>query len=209
MPLGLGDHKTAEVDAGEAINLEPNAPSWRALRGQVRNRMSNYPGAIEDFSKALNLSPIDSLRSAIHKGRAESYGQSEDFENAVVDLSEAIRLNPKDDGALNDRCWYRGAWGQELDKAIADCDASLALRQNAGTLDSRGFVNLRRADATAAFKDFDAAVALDADFASAVYGRGIARLRLGQTAEGQADIVAAISKQPDVATRYAKYGFSP
>lgn len=39
-----------------------------------------------------------------------------------------------------------------------------------------------------------------------LYGRGLAKLKSGDTAGGNADIVAAKAMNPKVADRYAKYG---
>ncbi len=55
----------------------------------------------------------------------------------------------------------------------------------------------------------DAAVHGDASLMGSLYGRGIARLRLGQTAEGQADIAAATARDANVAARFAGYGVTP
>jgi hypothetical protein len=43
-------------------------------------------------------------------------------------------------------------------------------------------------------------------FASALYGRGLARQMKGNRAEADADIAAAKAIRPDVAERFAGYG---
>jgi lipoprotein NlpI len=103
----------------------------------------------------------------------------------------------------------RADWGQQLDLALADCNASLQIAPDAEeTLNTRGLVHLRRRNFQAAFDDYDAALRLSADRASSHYGRGVARLRLGQRAEGRADIAAATQRDPNVAAEFAAYGLS-
>lgn len=42
-----------------------------------------------------------------------------------------------------------------------------------------------------------------------LYGRGIAALRLGRDAEGNADLAAAIKLDGKIAEEYARYGVKP
>ena len=57
-----------------------------------------------------------------------------------------------------------------------------------------------------AVTDYDAALVRSPRQAGSLYGRGIAKLRLGNTAGGQADIAAAKAIEADVAEVYAHYG---
>jgi len=54
----------------------------------------------------------------------------------------------------------------------------------------------------------EAALALRPELATALYGRGLARLHLGQS-EGQTDLAAASTIDPKIAANYARYGLSP
>ncbi len=111
-----------------------------------------------------------------------------------------IKAHPDDSrqpAALNGRCWSRAQLGQDLDKALADCNAALRLSpNNAAALDSRGLVRLRRGEIDLAIADYDAALTLQPKSAWSLYGRGLAKLKKGMTAEGQADIAAATALQP-------------
>jgi len=159
----LGNLEVAVKDAGEAIRLEPKAPRWYRARAGALRMLERHAEAVKDLDKAIALSPPDAEKALMLRQRGLSHGELGDFKKAIADLDEANRLKPNDRTILNDRCWVRGQWGQELDKALADCDASLAIEKASTTYDSRGFVNLRRGDPSSAFVDFDAAVKLDAD----------------------------------------------
>jgi Flp pilus assembly protein TadD len=91
---------------------------------------------------------------------------------------------------------------------LADCDASLRIAVDPRTLNIRGLVHLRRGAWQSALDDFDAAVSGNANLTDPLYGRGMARLRLGRTAQGDADLAAAIARDPGVASGFAEYGIS-
>ena len=57
-----------------------------------------------------------------------------------------------------------------------------------------------------AVADFDAALRLAPTMASALYGRGVARLKGGDDAAGKADQAAAIAIEPKIAEEFVRYG---
>jgi tetratricopeptide (TPR) repeat protein len=108
---------------------------------------------------------------------------------------------------LANRCWTRAVLGRELPQALDDCDAALRLKpDNAGTLDWRGFTNLRLRRLDAAIADYDAALKLNPRLAGSLYGRGLAKRWKGDNAAGEADAIAAKAIQADIAGEFARYG---
>jgi hypothetical protein len=57
-----------------------------------------------------------------------------------------------------------------------------------------------------AIADYNAALRLDHDLPSALYGRGLARLKTGSQAAGRADIAAAKRGNQKIAEQFARYG---
>ena len=57
-----------------------------------------------------------------------------------------------------------------------------------------------------AIADFDAALRIETRKASSMYGRGIAKLRTGNTAGGNADVNAAKAIEPRIAEEFAAIG---
>ena len=76
-------------------------------------------------------------------------------------------------------------------------------------VDSRGFVKLKIGTPRNAIPDYDEALRLQARKASSLYGRGIAKLRTGNTAGGNADIAAAKAIDARIAEEFAAYGINP
>lgn len=54
--------------------------------------------------------------------------------------------------------------------------------------------------------DYDAALRIDPTLAAALYGRGQAKIRRGETASGEADLAAAKAVRGDIAEEFARYG---
>jgi hypothetical protein len=57
-----------------------------------------------------------------------------------------------------------------------------------------------------ALADFDAALRLDAKLADSLYGRGIAKMKLGDRSGADADIAAAKTMDANIVEKYARYG---
>jgi hypothetical protein len=127
----------------------------------------------------------------------------------VKDVSFLIGKAPGNSVLLNDRCWFRAIAGQELAIALADCDASLGIKDAPTTRDSRGLVNLRLGKFDDSIADYDKALSAKPNLATSLYGRGIAKLKTGADAGGHADITAALAIDPKVLKEFAGYGVKP
>jgi tetratricopeptide (TPR) repeat protein len=109
--------------------------------------------------------------------------------------------------ALKGRCWSRALLGQDLDKALADCNRALRLLpHDAMSLDSRGLVHLRRLELDAAIGDYDASLAINPKSAWSLYGRGLAKQRKGDAPGAAADIAAALVINPELPDRVKRWG---
>jgi hypothetical protein len=69
-------------------------------------------------------------------------------------------------------------------------------------LEFRGDVQYALKNYPAVIADLDASLAAKPENAGALYVRGLARMRNGDTQGGQADVAAAKAKKPDVAKDY-------
>jgi serine/threonine protein kinase/tetratricopeptide (TPR) repeat protein len=91
-------------------------------RGLARAELGQYPGAIEDFTKALELEPT----SAVQMYRGWAYLVCEAPKLALRDFELAIELDPKNGDAYNGRGFVRVSLGRR-DEALADADQALRL----------------------------------------------------------------------------------
>jgi tetratricopeptide (TPR) repeat protein len=198
--------------AASAQTLQQPAPQ---LPPQVRGIIGNYNVCVDRkvpaerripaCTLAYTVATEDSGRAALLYFRSDAKLAAGDFDGAIKDVDDADKLMPGTPDLLNGRCWARAVANRDLDVARSACDASLALKPNAGTHDSRGLVGLRQGRWQHAWNDYNEAVTADAGIASSLYGRGLAALALGLTAEGEADIANAQS----AAAEFAGFGLTP
>ncbi len=203
----LGDTARAISDFDQAIRVDPNYAAAFRNRGGAFALQGDYVRALADLDQALRLNPRD---VGAYHNRALSYQFQGDYARAVADFDRALELDSRNAETLNGRCWVRVLWGHQLDLALRDCNESLTVHpQNANTLNSRAAVEFRLNDFRASVADYDASFRLAPSMTGSLYGRGVAKLRLGQATEGQADILEATSRDAGVAARYAAFGVHP
>jgi hypothetical protein len=66
--------------------------------------------------------------------------------------------------------------------------------------------NLKAGQLGDAIADYDAALRINSKLASSLYGRGIARVRSGNSIAGNRDIADAKALQSNIAEEFARYG---
>jgi len=176
-------------------------------RGNVLRKKHDYDQAMADYNKAIRLDP-DNVNAYL--GRCSVFVDKADYGGAIENCDQALKRQPNNANARNNRCWARAilAGAQEqLKQALADCNEALRLRPNDPyAFDSRGFVYLKLGDFNKAIADYDQSILLGGETASSLYGRGIAKLRKGETDAGNKDIAAASKSQPDIAEEFRRYG---
>ena len=209
--LSNREPELARADFDQALKLKPDDVPALLARAHLGASAQEPADALRaDLEAADRALPADAEERWQLGDRYADAGQ---FSAAVVQFSKWIdthdRQDPQMPGFLNSRCWARARWGQELEAALADCDAALKLRPGtAAYLDSRGLVYLRKRDFDHAMTDYGEALYTRQDPWS-FYGRGVARLRSGDVAGGNADIAAATALDKNIAAEAAKYGITP
>jgi tetratricopeptide (TPR) repeat protein len=204
----------ALADFGRTIDLMPTHVPALIARAELRLQSRQNPEAIEDLSAADRAAAKE---ADARLRMASDYTQADLLPQAITQLDSWIAAHGEDARlaqALTQRCWARALTGQDLGKALDDCNAAAkridkANPHNATVLNSRGLVRLRLGDYDASIKDFDASLALNAKNGWALYGRGVDKVRRGRVAEGQADMSAAAALSPQIAAAYETRGVTP
>jgi tetratricopeptide (TPR) repeat protein len=199
----------AMADLDESLKRQPNDPEALMRRGELYLASRDQARAKADFDAAMKLAPTNG-GLLIEAGAA--YARAGLHELAIHDLDAWIAANPKAEDlprALNLRCFARAAWGQELETALADCDAALKRDKTSEVMTNRGLVLLRMGRLDEAIAQYSAALKAQPRDAPALYGRGVAELKKGQKTEGDADIAAAEAIAPGLAQQYRRYGLVP
>ncbi len=200
----------AMADFDQALKLKPNDIDALLARARLYAAERKTVEAQADLDAANRFAASDpDKRLAI----AEAYTRMDRPQDAIAQLDQWTSAHPGDDAmaaALNLRCWSRAMLGQDLDKAMTDCNAALKLTPDSPEyLNSRGLVRLRMGDFDRAIADYDAALRVNPNGPWALYGRGLARLHKGMTPEGQADIKAATALNPRLPDEAKAMGLAP
>lgn len=195
---------TAIIDAN--ADTAKNLAIAYANRGYGSYFNGELDLAIADFDRAIALNP---KYAEAHFARGLTYFEKGDLVRAIAEYDRAITRDPKNRKYLDFRCWALAIASKNLDQARADCDAVLAIENNPITLDFRGLIGLKQGRFDEAWNDYDTALRMAPSTASYLFGRGIAALRLGRTADGNADLAAATKLNGKIAEEYARYGVLP
>ena len=197
-----GQYDLAIQDYTHAISLDPSDGRAFENRANIYVLRKDYTQALDDYSRAIKLDPTNA-RSRIN--RATVYDLMGRGEQSLSDYSEAGRIDPKSADALNGQCFVL-AKQRHLVPALADCNAALAINSRDPNIwDSKGLVELLAGKYRDAQLSYSNALQFDPTLATALYGRGIAKLKLRNTS-GYNDINSARHISPSVDAEMAARG---
>jgi tetratricopeptide (TPR) repeat protein len=203
--LSLRKPEAALENCSQALQLDPVNASAHKLRGEAYFMLGDMARAKREFDYAVKFDPSDPESFA---GRGDTHRNQGTYARAIADYTKAIALSPNDERLLMVRCWTRAIWAKDLDKALADCDHSLALNYEfALGYNARGLVYLRMNVLSLALRDYNEALRLQSEFPIASFGRGITHSRLRQYRAAHRDFAAARRLDPQIDAKYAAWGF--
>jgi tetratricopeptide (TPR) repeat protein len=205
------DHRVgpAIADLDQALSLEPDYVSALMGRGTLRLTNKDPAGARADFDRLSALAPND---ASVELGIAQSYANSDYFDDAISRYDHWMATYPEDDRlptALSGRCRTRALMNQGIDLALADCNAALRKGQNSSELfETRALVWLRLAAFDKAMADYQTALKLQPKSAWSLYGRGLAELNRGLQPQAERDIQAAFALDASIADQFRRIGLT-
>lgn len=168
------------------VRLEKRAGAAAAVLPALNRALETAPDALE----------LLALRAQIRASLGDDAGAREDF--------AALRAaDPGDPMLRNNVCWAQALEAFDLDQAMADCDIAAASGE-AAFIDSRAMVLLQMERYPEAAAEYERALASEPDLAASNYGRGLARLAMGD-AGGREDIARALARDIDAAEDFAVF----
>ena len=201
------ERKLALADLDEGLKQTPADIDMLISRGALHLQEKQLELAKADFEKARLRDP-DSWATIGSAYTSEQY-----YPEALAEYDARLKTARNADDkavALEDKCWVRAAWNQELDKALADCQGAFQLdayERNFGF--SFGFIYLRLGRYGDSIRELNRAIKGQPKLALAIYMRGVAKIRAGKAADGETDIKAATAIEPKIGERAAKLGVNP
>ena len=204
----------AQTDLNRALELKPDDLSALQVRAQLRLRVHDMAGATGDLDAADRAAPKE---ADIRLFLARAYQSADLLPASIAQYDLWISAHATDarlPEALKNRCWMRALQGQDLDKALADCNSALKLSGKAGPfraqiLNGLGLTRLRLGDYGKSIADYDDSLQLYPQDPWVLYGRGMAKIRNDKPAEGEADMTAATALWPAIADEFKRHGIAP
>ncbi|MDQ8021306.1 MAG: tetratricopeptide repeat protein [Moraxellaceae bacterium] len=178
----------------------PSAADTAARKAHALVEQNKLSEALPLLNEALAANP-DHARAAFDRAMIR-YVQG-DLAGALGDIEHAAKLTPQDTRVVGAQCVIRVANGQAAKGAEA-CRSALPNQTTipiVNALISRGQASLLMNADRDALADFDAALRLEPRAVRALYGRGLARKKLGDAA-GQADMDEAVRRLPGAGREY-------
>lgn len=197
-------------DLDRLLKMKPDDVDARLMRAALRHGEDGRADVHADIDAAAAAASRTSDRRLAIAGIYDDLG---DYPQSIAQYDLWIAAHPDDSRlpmALNGRCWARALAGTNLTLALKDCNAALSARPHTPAfLDSRGLVRVRVGDYAKAISDYNEALAANDKMAWSYYGRGIAKLKLGQKEGGEADIKKAKDLESDLPDKARRLGIVP
>lgn len=172
-------------------------------------RSASDDGWVEDAPLSLQATTTDRKPDAVelyNRGYAQfAHG---DFEGAINSYSAAIAADPKLGVAYNNRCLTLVVLNRDVPRARQDCQRAVELLpKRADIRETLGFVHLRLNEPVQAIAEYNEALSIAPGRANALYGRGMAKQKLGDLRGAKADKQAAMNLSPAIESVFGNYGF--
>ncbi|WP_394762193.1 DUF3857 domain-containing protein [Phenylobacterium sp.] len=191
----------AAENLAEAARLAPESPENHNNLGAALIKLGRLEEARREFLESRRLDPTNSRAIS---GLFQAEFRLGHNAATLALLGEMQTKGPQTPEMLNAGCWNRAVAGLELERAAALCDAAIQAKPaELAFKDSRAFVSYRQGRFGDAVKRYDAILGQDPKFAGSLYGRGLAKKKLGDVAGGQADIAAARAISPTISESFA------
>ncbi|TQV89656.1 toll/interleukin-1 receptor domain-containing protein [Aliikangiella coralliicola] len=195
----LGQFEKALSDQSMLINMTTNLPEqyraeYIARRGFIQEQLNNIPGAIEDYSSAIEL---DSENSQHYQYRGYLYKLANDVEKAFEDFTQAVKLNPEETYSLYEKAMYQGGRG-EYALALIDLKKLLAIDKNHhAAWYLQGLCNLNLQLYPPAIESLSNAILLEQNVGEYYYIRGLARFYCDLKDDARRDVELCLQLNPD------------
>ena len=168
-------------------------------RGVAQMRRQQYRAAIDDFNRAVQLSPE---YAPLYNNRGNALLVLGAPREAMKDFDRAIVLAPGYSAAFANRASAQLRLGAN-DRALADYSRAIELSpQSVSALNGRGLVHLAADRPYAAIRDFGRAVTLDARFTAGYRNRATAKTAIDRIEDVIEDLSRAIAFDPKASDNY-------
>ena len=184
----------------EAVAASPEDMELRLGLAELQLSAGRNEAAIATIDGLVETIP--ETEALVLSMRGTAYYRLGDPVQGAADFARARDAAGDDPDLLNSVCWNAALDNIELEQALADCDAALAVEPDAAhIMDSRAMVLLRLGRFEEAVAQYDRALEIIPSLAPSLYGRGVAKWALDRD-DWREDVAKALSIDPDAATSF-------
>ena len=180
----------ARESVARALELDAELPQALELMSVLEQRDGNLDSAVAYAERAAAADPenADYAYTA-----AQLFRLRGDDDKALEILREAVKRDPGHAAACNDLAFGLATNGRDLYQALDLAERAVRVQRGADTLDTLGWVQLKRGDAAAADATFRKALELRPESPSIQYHLGLALIEGGDKDQGADLLRKAIS----------------
>jgi tetratricopeptide (TPR) repeat protein len=190
------------LDLAELQRIAGNYDAALASIARLTDRMPDIPTGYASTNSSEWIAALEA--------RSEIYAQMGKFDEARADGDEIQHISVDSAAADNIQCWLRAIAGRELEQALDFCNKALERKPHIAHFhDSRGLVYFKLGRFQDALGDYNAALDENGNIATSRFGRGAAKLRLGDQEGGKKDIADAEARDLAAAKEMAGFGVTP
>ncbi len=190
MLLKEGRVENALDEFTEAIETDPNMVIAYHNRAIAYRLMNNDDAAMADLNMALS---IRQDLEKVYYSRALLKKEVGNLQGALQDYDRAIRINDEFEDALYNRAYTLKLLGDKAG-ALSDLHRILVDSPNsAQAWNMKGNIEVVYAQYPEAVQSYDRALLIDADYAEALYNRGLAKLMYNRVREGCLDLQTSLN----------------
>jgi tetratricopeptide (TPR) repeat protein len=172
-----------------ALALRADHAAALAVLARLALEEGKADEAIALCDRAVAADPADHESAYVAANVLLGQGRPDE---AIARLKELLRSHPGHAAAANDLAWILAERGQDGALALDLAKRATRIDPRAETLDTLGFVQLKRGDAAAAAESFEQSLALEPNAASVRYRLGLALEALGRGNEALESFRAAL-----------------
>lgn len=144
--------------------------------GRAKRELKDYQGAIQDFSKAIEINP-NYVDAYVNRGLAED--DISDYQGAIRDYSKAIELSPNIAEVYSGRGVAKTKL-KDYSGAMQDFNKTVGLNPKYFSVYvCRGFVKSMLSDYQGALQDYNKAIEINPEYAIAYLNRGADKYKHG------------------------------
>ncbi|MBX2840929.1 MAG: tetratricopeptide repeat protein [Flammeovirgaceae bacterium] len=195
----FGGGSSGSFNSIMTLSTQQDAEIFNYL-GQAKMNINYRDGAIEDFTKALEIDPEN---SNLYVNRGIAYQKFNNENLAIQDFYKALEIDPENSLALFNMALIGKNNANAINLLDNAIDGETAFPS---AYINRGYVKYENGDYAGALDDFNRAISLDKVNVEAYFNRALAYQKLKKYQKAIADFTKALQLDPSWAKVYASRG---